>query len=205
MPKNRCYAYILPGENRYGIVMSWSECDKIVKGEPEARYKGFKNFEEAETWLQAGAIYGKENYFAKPLEKGIYFDSGTGSGKGVEISVTDEKGKDLLVEILPKSHINRYGKHWVFKDNATNNYGELLACKYAIQIAIKREVKKVFGDSKLVIDFWSKGRVARAGNSPEVIGLSKEIAKIREQFEMSGGSINHISGDRNPADLGFHK
>ena len=40
---------------------------------------------------------------AKPrptLEPGIYFDAGTGRGAGVEISVTDEQGKNLLHKAL---------------------------------------------------------------------------------------------------------
>jgi len=61
----------------------------------------------------------------------------------VEINVTNEKRHYLLNKILPDTHINHRGHQWLFKD-VINNFGELLACKYALQIAIKEEIKKVF-------------------------------------------------------------
>ena len=35
--------------------------------------------------------------------------------------------------------------------------------------------------------------------------LAQKVAKLRWQFEKNGGIISHVSGDFNPADLGFHK
>lgn len=37
------------------------------------------------------------------LEKGIYFDSGTGRGIGVEVRVTDENKENILDKISPNS------------------------------------------------------------------------------------------------------
>jgi hypothetical protein len=32
-----------------------------------------------------------------------------------------------------------------------------------------------------------------------------DVAELRERFEAAGGSVLRISGDDNPADLGFHR
>ncbi len=198
--KKNYYAYILLQTGKHGITKTWDECKDIVSGKA-AKYKGFKTEHEAETWLKEGG-----RYDSKPkvtLQKGIYFDAGTGRGQGVEISVTDEKGKDLLHTVMHKDLINRHGKHLVGK-HATNNYGELLGCKYALILALRENIKQVFGDSKLIISYWSKGHI-KSEVAQDTIDLAHGVAKLRREFEKKGGSIERISGDDNPADLGFHR
>jgi ribonuclease HI len=136
---------------------------------------------------------------------GIYFDAGTGRGDGVEVSVTDEKGKNLLHKAVSKFELNQFGKHLIKSDTATNNYGELLALRYALEIAKKMKVKHIFGDSRLVIDYWSKWRIKAKELSEETVELAHEVAELREKFESGGGTIERIGGGHNPADLGFHR
>jgi len=197
---NNYYAYILLKTGKHGITETWDECKDIVSGKA-AKYKGFKIQEEAEAWLKTGGQY--ESKPKVTLHKGIYFDAGTGRGQGVEISVTDEKGKDLLHTVMPKELINRHGKHLVGK-HATNNYGELLGCKYALILALREDIKNIFGDSKLIITYWSKGHIKNEV-AKDTIYLAREVAKLRREFEKKGGALEHISGDDNPADLGFHR
>lgn len=66
------------------------------------------------------------------------------------------------------------------------------------------EAKKVFGDSKLVIEFWSKWRIKKEVDE-KTKKLAKEVSLLRKEFEEQGGEIILISGGSNPADLGFHK
>ncbi|MFA5714585.1 MAG: ribonuclease H family protein [Candidatus Paceibacterota bacterium] len=198
MTKKKYYAYSINGKN--GITDSWPQCQKIVSGMVNAKYKGFETKDEAERWLNAGADYNVKHLAS---EKGIYFDAGTGAGKGVEISVTDENGNNLLHKALGKKEIGHSGKHLITK-KVTNNFGELLACKYALKIAIKENIKKIFGDSKLILDYWSKGYIKKE-MPEETIDLADEVKKLRYAFEKEGGKIEHISGGSNPADLGFHK
>ncbi|MBU4348590.1 ribonuclease H family protein [Patescibacteria group bacterium] len=193
------YAYILTDKQKSGVIDNWKECEKIVSGK-KARFKSFKSQIEAQNWLKKGGNY--EIKKAIKLEKGIYFDSGTGRGNGVEVSVTDETKKNLLNKISPKIKINKFGKHHVVK--ATNNYGELLACKYALQIAIDQKNKNIFGDSRLVLDYWSKGFISKKLQE-KTIKLSKQVSELRKDFESIGGEVKFIKGDHNPADLGFHK
>ena len=145
------------------------------------------------------------NYFVKniALEDGIYFDSGTGAGEGVEINVTDRMGKKLLHKALEKEKLNVKGHHFA-DEGTTNNFGELLACKYALQIALEDGTKKIFGDSKLVVEYWSKGHI-KYEVGEETVNLAHEVKLLRKEFESKGGRIFLISGGANPADLGFHK
>lgn len=137
------------------------------------------------------------------MPRGIYFDAGTGRGDGVEIRVTDEKGTNLLHRTLPKRHITAFGTHRV-PHEATNNYGELLAAKHAFVIAMKTGTRRIAGDSALVVNFWSKGIVRNNRVPARTVKLCATVARLREKFEAQGGRIVRVSGDDNPADLGFH-
>ncbi|TRZ64080.1 MAG: reverse transcriptase-like protein [Spirochaetia bacterium] len=198
--KNKYYAYFVPRTRGKGITDNWKNCEKMVKGETGARFKGFSEKKEAEEWLKKGANYDSK----KELESGIYFDAGTGRGNGVEVSVVDENGNNLLADVLPKKELNEFGKY-LLKGGETNNYGELLACKFALKIAIKKKAKKVFGDSKLVINYWSKGSVKEENFSREFFELVDSVMDLRKKFEKKGGVIIHLPGKDNPADLGFHR
>lgn len=198
--RNKYYAYYIPLTKERDIVNNWKDCEKKVSGKAGAKYKGFILKKDAETWLKAGADYS----FVKDFEPGVYFDAGTGRGQGVEVSVTDEKGKNLLENVLPAKKLNKFGKYLLGND-FTNNYGELLAFKFALEIASKKKIKKIFGDSRLVINYWSKGSVKIQNISPETLELIDEVVFLREKFEKKGGVIIYISGKDNPADLGFHR
>lgn len=180
------YACSLP-DGRTGIAQSWDECLILINNVKGAKYKKFVNYDQAKFWLDNGADY-KAKFFHD--KDGVYFDSGTGGDGKVKVRVTDKNGEDLVKDIF-------------VKDNATNNFGELIACKYALKYALETGIKKVFGDSRLVIKFWSRGR-ANILNSDTLV-LIEEVKALREEFERNGGEIELISGDVNPADLGFHR
>lgn len=200
--RRKYYAYLLPS-GKSGVMEDWSACERIVSGVMGARYRGFAAKEDARAWLGQGAGYDTKIY--KKPKRGIYFDAGTGRGDGVEVSVTDETGKNLLHKVMKKKDLNFFGKHRVQNDAATNNYGELLALRYALEIAKKEKVKKIFGDSKLVIDYWSRRHAKRKELPRETVRVLDDVAELRERFEAAGGSVLRISGDDNPADLGFHR
>lgn len=218
--KKKVYAYFIPAgaskagakpaaKSVQGVTEDWKATEKMVSGVAGARYRGFDSRAEAEAWLAEGARYedkaAARETARRALAPGIYFDAGTGRGQGVEISVTDERGKNLLHKAISKAELNKFGKHLIDNAEATNNYGELLALKYALTVARKTKTKKIFGDSRLVIDYWSQWRIKRKDLPPETVALATEVAKLREQFESDGGAIVRISGDYNPADLGFHR
>ena len=211
--KNTCYAYLRTDTSQKGITKTWKECETKTKGKP-ARYKGFKTKEEAQNWLEKGAKYtnkpksqtNKKNTTFVKLQDAIYFDAGTGRGDGVEVRVTNKEREPLLYDIIDTNNqdqINKYGNINLGKD-VTNNYGELIGSIYALQFALKTNQKLIFGDSQLIIKYWSKGHYKKElpANTREKIKIA---TLLRTQFENLGGEIKHISGDINPADLGFHK
>ena len=169
MAKQKYYAYFFDEKNN-GIVDTWVECEKIVHG-TKARYKSFIDRAVAQDWLNSGANYEKKISLNTPvntiLEKGIYFDSGTGRGIGVEVRVTDENKENILDKISPNSleellknttwKKNEFG-NIQFEGRKTNNFGELVGFYLALNCAKLLKCNLILGDSRLVIDYWSLGR-----------------------------------------------
>jgi ribonuclease HI len=203
--KKYFYAYVLGDDS--GIFNNWDECSKKVKG-TSARYKKFKTQTEASLWIDSGAIYDKtikKNGLGVKfeLEKAIYFDAGTGRGDGVEVKVTDENSKSLLGEFLSEDKITKFDTYHLGK-TFTNNFGELSGLFFALNIAIKNGDRLIFGDSKLVLDYWSNGIYKKDLPLP-TIDLIEKVLVLRKKYEDLGGKLEFISGDLNPSDLGFHK
>lgn len=199
----KSYAYYLEDEGYGAIVPTWAECQKKTKGK-KARYKSFKSRKEAQAWLDSGANYEDKKSIKEALQEGIYFDAGTGRGIGVEVRVTDVKGVSILNKFLEKEKINQFG-NYLCKEGATNNFGELLGIYIALNIALNTDEKNIFGDSKLVLEYWSKGYIKKENVNEETYQLAQKVKKIRGEYERTGGKIEHVSGDYNPADLGFHR
>lgn len=210
------YAYFFNKEN-IGIVETWEKCKSIVQNS-KARYKSFQSYSEAKAWLQGGAEYGSKKIHSESiktkLEEGVYFDAGTGRKQGVEVRITDKNGKSLI-HILESDSFNKFleKNSWFINEfdniqltrDKTNNFGELLGLYLALECAKNLNLNKIFGDSKLVISYWSKGQFQADNLNQETISLIKKVAENRKKFELNSASIEHISGDINPADLGFHK
>ena len=210
MSKNqKFYAYFIIGTNENGILESWADCQKKVSGE-KARYKSFKSLLEAQEWLNSGANYEKKEKknlieLHSELEReAIYFDAGTGRGNGVEVRLTDFDGNSLLYKIMNKKNINEFGNYYV-ASTRTNNFGELVGIYTAFVYAKKYGTKIIYGDSSLVIEYWTKGRYNSSNLEKDTVELIKKTTLMRNEFEKRGGTVKKISGDVNPADLGFHK
>lgn len=211
------YAFFL-NENNYGIVDTWDECKSITQGQ-KARYKSFKTYKEAQEWLNLGANYQDKELSKKNLLKdfskySIFFDAGTGRGNGVEVRITNREKTSLISDVISENLKNNFKKkNWFINEfgnlqldkKRTNNFGELLALYLAICYAMEYNIDKIYGDSKLVLDYWSKGFYNKDNLENETILLIEEVAKKRKKFEALNGEISFIPGDINPADLGFHK
>ena len=210
MTKNKkFYAYFIIDTSENGILENWSDCQRKVSGK-KARYKSFKTFLEAEKWLNSGANYEKKEktdlieQYSELDRDAIYSDAGTGRGNGVEVRLTDFNGNSLLYKIMNEKNINEFGNYYV-ADTRTNNFGELVGIYTAFVYAKKYDTKVICGDSSLIIEYWSKGRYNSSNLENDTIELIKKVTLMRHEFEKKGGTIKKISGDVNPADLGFHK
>lgn len=209
----KIYAYFF-NNCEHGIVNTWEECKKIVQNS-KARYKSFTSLNEAQAWISNGGT--KKAIILnniQNLEEGVYFDAGTGRGHGVEVRICDKNKQSLLPVIETENFIKYLEKNsWFINGfgnielgfSKTNNFGELLGLYLALECAKKLNLKKVFGDSQLVIAYWSKGFFQAEKLPQETITLIKKVYENRKKSELNGISIEYISGDINPADLGFHK
>ena len=216
MAKQKYYAYFFNKEDN-GIVNTWEECEKIVQG-TKARYKSFIDKLVAQEWLDSGASYERNIGLNAPLntslEKGIYFDAGTGRGIGVEVRITNENKENLLEKISPSALKKLLkGTTWIKNEfgniqvetGKTNNFGELVGFYFALNCAKILKQNVISGDSRLVIDYWSLGRFHESNLESDTINYINKVIVLRKEFEKNKGVVKHISGDINPADLGFHK
>ena len=210
--KKKYYAYYFD-EKTNGIFDNWENCRDIAYP-IKARYKSFKTKMEAELWIEKGGEKNEYNLKNIILEDAVYFDAGTGRGRGVEVRVTNNKKESILSEITSSNFqkflkdnnwfINEYGNIQL-DNNKTNNFGELLGLILAIKCATKLKITKIFGDSNLVIKYWSKGAYHQDKLPAETVKFINFSIEERKKYEKNQGIIEHISGDFNPADLGFHK
>lgn len=216
MSKNKFYGYYIIDSGEKGILPNWDRCKERVKG-LKSRYKGFAKECEAQEWLDSGAKYEenperrekilekrKENETNKKnLKEAIYFDAGTGRGIGVEVRVTNVKGESYIEKYF-RSRANEFGNINLGLEK-TNNFGELVGLYCAMEVAMGEGVFEIYGDSNLILFYWSKGRFNKSGLPEKTVELIEKVAKKRLEFEKKGGKIDYVSGDINPADLGFHK
>lgn len=200
---DKYYGCFFLNSNSGVIVNTWSQCKELTKKEP-SRYKSFKTKKEAQHWIDNGGAYESKESIQKNLPDAIYFDAGTGRGIGTEVRVTDKFGNSILDKLVPKDKINEFG-NYLTEEGSTNNFGELLGCYIALKIAISEKILEIYGDSQLVIKYWSNGHIKKENVNEVTFELSKKVAKLKENYTKLGGEIKHISGDINPADLGFHK
>lgn len=200
MAFTKFYAYYID-EKRNGITTSWPECQKATHKVKGAKFKSFGTKHLAEIFIKNKGEYSQK---ITSIIKGIYFDAGTGRGIGVETRVTDETGTSIMHEYVPPHKINEFG-NYLCKPDSTNNYGELMGLFIALNIAMRRKTLKIIGDSKLVVDYWSKGNANKDKLHVDTVDLIHRVKRLRNDYENMGGEIILISGDTNPADLGFHK
>lgn len=151
----------------------------------------------------------------------IFFDASTIGHNGnrdrnqTKIKVVDSSKNSLLSKLDLSNYfkspfgIEEYDETSgvaTLNDGLTNNHGELLGLYLAMKIAEQIGIKVICGDSNNAIQYWSKGQYNQKNiKNNETIDLIKLVTSQRISFEKDGGEIRKISGDSNPADLGYHK
>ncbi len=205
------YAYRTETED--GVVDSWDVCERKVAGH-KARYRGFPDPKSARQWLDDGApLRDKKAEKAAALQEypdnAVFFDAGTGAGRGVEVRVTDRAALPIvhLAGDPPEGATLTKEGNLLLGWDRTNNFGELLGCFLAFAVAVETGSRHIYGDSKLVLEYWSKGHVSKSKREtdPDLWELAKTTARARLKFVKAGGQIEHVPGGINPADLGYHR
>lgn len=121
--------------------------------------------------------------------------------------LTDMQTKRVDLPVGSRTVILAYFKEVQHQNNAA----ELLAMVAGLRIAIYyleggKYVKNIASDSNLIVLYWSKKIKAETEESSDPIKVKyiKELIELRKRFESMQGNIIKISGDDNPADLGYH-
>lgn len=188
----------------YGIIF----LDKLIKeenitGSVEYRLeKNFNNILEANNWIISN-MKNKYKCLNSVLKDVIYFDSGTGRKIGTEVNVTDYLGNSLLNEIEKlKNFLTQYNT--INLGEVENLYGELYGFYLALEIALKKNIRKIAGDNQTVLYRWTNGYF-KTSLPLEVKELIEKTILLKNLFFKKGGEVYYINGKINPADLGFHK
>ena len=167
---------------------------------------------------------------SKPIESSlqgsVYTDGhfSPASGEYAWGTVTDDLGRDLLtshVHLLKDMTLAEKetpkGKRLVVLAKFTdvkknqNNGAELMALVAGMRIAYANpRVMGVFSDSELLVKWWSVGHIKPA-TAAKMDPIKKQYItelvdlRTRWQKEAYGRTLGYIPGDKNPADLGYHK
>lgn len=205
-----------------GIYLTWNECKEQVNSFSGTVYKSFTTRQEAENYISENKQYPLSrdtltyDIDAKKcfLEDGIYVDGCCNNTIGSCSSVTDKYGNCLvkknltmLSEYLPEYTTKEHGNRIVYEVNfddvksQQNNGAELLALVVGLIISIEGKNNKIFSDSTLMVNHWSN-KLSNTIKCPRKARLQEMCVKLTTIYK---GKIIHISGDINPADLGFHK
>lgn len=145
----------------------------------------------------------------------LYVDGGHNRQTGDEAwaCVVDETGRDMIREwtlLLTDMQLKRVtlpvGDRTVAVSNFTdvtsqqNNGAELLSMLIALRISQHATVGSICSDSKLLVDYWSRGH-ANSVKDAKKLAYIQECGRLRRLYT---GEVKKISGASNPADLGYH-
>lgn len=150
--KSKKYYVVWVGENP-GIYESWAECQQQIKNYPQARYKSFKNLEEAKNAYHADLndFWGKGKYTPAmekptPLPDSIAVDAACSGNPGLMEyrGVITDSGEEIF-------------KMGPYK-SGTNNVGEFLALVHALALLkkMKKDRTSVYTDSKIAMGWVEK-------------------------------------------------
>lgn len=123
-------------------------------------------------------------------------------------------GLESKIVKLPRKPYERVVLISRFDDVKTqqNNGAELLAILGALIYVDKLSPSEqsrvtINSDSQLIVDYWSRGKInpkTATKMDPRKLDIINRCSRMRTIFERKGGKIVKISGDNNPADLGYH-
>ena len=175
--------YVVWKGNNPGIYSSWAECEKQIKGYTGAKYKSFKNKEQAERAFKmdhtefSGKDVNKLGFISdiwnkdieKPILKSMCVDAACSGNPGK----MEYKGVDTVT-----------GKEFFSQgpfDDATNNIGEFLAIVHALAFLKNNNSSiPVYSDSYNAIK-WVKDK--KAATKLKVTGKNAKVFELLKRAE----------------------
>lgn len=157
--------------------------------------------ENADNWIKELCCINKED------DRILFFDMGTGRGIGAEVRVTNSNGDSILYKLENHSNllINEFG-NINLGNNVSTLYGELYAFYLALLIVDSSTYyKAIAGDNINALKCYFESHNTKNFSHYE-LDLINAILKLKEKInEKINLEIFYVSGDINPADLGFHR
>ena len=97
----------------------------------------------------------------------------------MEVRVVLKDGTPVLDKYLPKEKINDFGNYLLPKEQQiiSENWRDV----FCLEIAMKENILNIYGDSSLVIDYWSKGFIKKNNVSENTYNLAMKV-KIKRIF-----------------------
>jgi hypothetical protein len=125
-------------------------------------------------------------------------------------NLTFLKTVDFLNEFRIKPHTVKGRKRMIYEVGFTdvvsqqNNGAELVAMCIGLILAIEYDYKRIYSDSKLLIDHWTRKPSLKI-EDPFKRQIQHLVVELRADFVNRGGQVLYVPGDSNPADLGYHR
>ncbi|WP_240375812.1 ribonuclease H [Bacillus piscicola] len=165
--------YVVWTGRKPGIYNSWSECEKQVKGFPNASFRSFTSEEDAKKAFQGKLTSKKATQHIGPedsyIEDSISVDVGSRGNPGF----VEYKGVDTKTGSIIFSHPG--------VEMGTNNMGEFLAIVHALSyLKQKNSNKPVYSDSATAIK-WVRDK--KANSSLKRTKETEEIWNLVERAE----------------------
>lgn len=152
--------YAVKRGRKPGLYSSWNECKKQVQGYTNATYQCFDNKQDAEKYLESEDIVSLEDIDMNKIDTYAFVDGSInpkekiyGYGGFLVHKTVDKNGKENITKFIISGYDN---DPEMFK--MRNISGELLGCKAAIELALKKKYKNltIFYDY-LGIENFAKG------------------------------------------------
>ncbi|MHC4398373.1 MAG: ribonuclease H1 domain-containing protein [Planctomycetota bacterium] len=144
-----------------GVYTTWAECESVIKGHSNARYKSFPTLESAEKAFREGPDdYWGSNKFVSPLS-----DTELAAiGQPITSSMCVDAAWNTETKTMEYRGVWYHDRSIAFQrgpfENATNNIGEFLAIVHALALMAKRSIDwPIYSDSQTAISWVRKKRV----------------------------------------------
>jgi ribonuclease HI len=162
MAKKKKYYVVWEG-NRPGIYDSWTACQLQIKGYPNARYKSFSSWEEAQRALGDSAHEhikpasgrSKKRPASDPMREGVVWDS-----VAVDAACSGNPGPMEYQGVQTSDGALLFHQRFPL---GTNNIGEFLAIVHALARLAQegRPDKPIYTDSKIALG-WVKKKTCKS-------------------------------------------
>jgi ribonuclease HI len=164
-----------------GVYATWAECQSVISGYSDAKYKSFPTLESAEKAFREGSdeYWGRHKFISALSDEQL-----ARIGQPVANSMCVDAAWNAETKTMEYRGVWHHDGSIAFKqgpfENATNNIGEFLAIVHALALMAKHSVDwPIYSDSRTAISWVRKKRVN--SKSMQMGETSDQINKLVER------------------------